>query len=159
MEFSTNGSSTKVAGNKSFGKVIQFSVFFGDQIGFQNPIFRIFHATDVSVLAFSFLENFDGSIMRFVVNYPSIAKNILSEKNLQFSTNSIVAVEINSVQDVSKISNIMFAAEIRTHYMYPFLSRPNGKMGIAIQTENNGFTSDILSHAGIRIISQEDIGR
>ncbi|MDR1433119.1 MAG: hypothetical protein LBI61_02135 [Puniceicoccales bacterium] len=130
------------------GKIFSFSGVLGALV-----------AGDVTILAVSFFENFGNTTVRCVVNYPDEARKVFSEQGISYQENEILAVEISSAMDMPKVAKAIFAAEIKIHHMYAFLARPQGKIALAIQTENNEFAADVMNRSGVKILSQGDIGR
>ncbi|MDR1595961.1 MAG: hypothetical protein LBR91_03520 [Puniceicoccales bacterium] len=151
------GTDKVIVGN--FSTVTQFSFTFGWKVLSFNWILNALNAKDVAILAVSFLENSETALVRCVVNYPDHANEIFVSKKIDFYTTEVLAVEIDSVSDVAKVTNSIFAAEIKMNYMYPFLTRPGGKIGVIVQTENNEFAAKVLHGSGIVTIAQNDIGR
>ncbi|MDR1528626.1 MAG: hypothetical protein LBS22_03525 [Puniceicoccales bacterium] len=142
-----------------FSPIIQFSVLLdGKNVSF-NSVLRALSAEDVSILAISFLENFEIAIIRFVVNYPDMVRKFCSKNTVSYHETKVLGIEVDGIDKVAQMVNTIFAAEVKMHYMYPFLVRPGGKIGIILQTENNEFAANILHQTGIKTISQNDIGR
>ena len=156
MEFAKD---THAIATKDNNDIVQFSVFLDGKSLSYNNIIKLCSANEITISGFSFLENFDTTVMRFVVNYPDYAQKILSENGVGYYTSDIIGVELDQQIELLNFSNMLFAAEIKLHYMYSFLSRPHGKIGLLLQTENNEFTKNMLSSTGFRILSQDDIGR
>ncbi|MDR2737981.1 MAG: hypothetical protein LBB18_03520 [Puniceicoccales bacterium] len=142
-----------------FLPVVQFSLMLDTRVLMFNSVLKSLHRDGVSILAVSFLENFETATIRCIVNYPDIARKVFSEKMVLYHEANVMAVEMNGVDELPNVFNAISAAEMRVHYMYPFLARPGGKIGLIMQTENNEFTANILTRIGIRTISQNDVGR
>jgi hypothetical protein len=147
-----------VAGD-DFVPVVQFSFSLDFSAGSPDFVLKPLNARAVSILALSFLENSESTIVRCVVNYPDVARKVFSEKSVFFYETHVLAIEINSVDEIFSVWSAISAAEMKINYMYPFLERPGGRIGLIIQTENNSFTDGVLRHVGIKIISQNDIWR
>ncbi|MDR2776684.1 MAG: hypothetical protein LBB17_01395 [Puniceicoccales bacterium] len=142
-----------------FSPVIQFSVLLGGKNISFNSMLKALSVEDVSILAISFLENFETATIRFVVNYPDIVRKFCSKNAISYHETKVLGIEVDSIDRVVQVVNIIFSAEVKIHYMYSLLVRPGGKIGIILQTENNEFATNILHQTGIRTISQSDIGR
>lgn len=156
MEFAKG---THMVSTKSNGDIIQFSVLLDGKSLSYNNIIKLCSTNEITISAFSFLENFDTTVMRFVVNYPDCAQKILSENRVVYYTTNIVGIDLDQQTELLNFSKMLFAAEIKLHYIYSFLSRPHGKIGLLLQTENNEFTKNMLSSMGFKVLSQDDIGR
>lgn len=139
--------------------IIQFSLLLdGKNISF-NSILKLLIAEDVSILAVSFLENVETTTIRFVVNYPDEVRKVCLKSTISYHETKVLGVEVNNIGEMAQVVNTIFSAEVKMHYMYPFLVRPGGKIGIILQTENNEFATNILHRTGIKTISQSEIGR
>jgi hypothetical protein len=149
----------QVAVGDVFSPIIQFSVLLdGKNMSF-NSMLKALSAEDVSILAISFLENFETATIRFVVNYPDMVHKFCSKNMISYHETKVLGIEVDSIDKVAQVVNTIFAAEVKMHYMYSFLVRPGGKIGIILQTENNEFATNVLHQTGIKTISQNDIGR
>jgi hypothetical protein len=149
----------KIAMENVFSPIIQFSILLdGKNISF-NSILKALSAEDVSILAISFLKNFQLTTIRFVVNYSDMVRKFCSKSMIHYHEAKILGVEVDNIGKVTQVVNIISAAEVKMHYMYSFLVRPGGKIGIILQTENNEFAANILHRTGTKTISQNDIGR
>ncbi|MDR2628474.1 MAG: hypothetical protein LBC30_00540 [Puniceicoccales bacterium] len=139
--------------------IVQFSMLLdGKNISF-NSILKALSVEDVSILAISFLENFETATIRFVVNYPDIVRKFCSKNAISYHETKVLGIEVDSIDKIAQVVNTIFAAEVKMHYMYSFLVRPGGKIGIIFQTENNEFATNVLHQTGIKTISQNDVGR
>jgi hypothetical protein len=107
----------------------------------------------------SFLDNFETTVLRCVVNYPDVMRKTLASHGINFFETRVLAVEMDSVLELSKVCNAILSAEVKIHHMYSLLTRPNGKVGIIVQTENNEFAAAVMHRLGIKTIAQNDIGR
>jgi hypothetical protein len=159
MGISTENEIASVVAKDEFLPVIQFSFLLDGRPTSLNFIAKMLGPNDLTLLALSFLENSETATVRCVVNYPDTMRKIFADAALQLIETKVMAIEISTPNDLPKVINTIFAAEVKLHYMYPFITRPNGKIGIILQTENNPFASTVLQQAGIRTISQSDIGR
>jgi hypothetical protein len=159
MAFSEHSVGISPAKASDSSPVVQFSLIFDWKNFRLNEILKSMNAKGVSILAVSFLENSETVTVRCVVNYPDEARRILIDQRIKFFENEAMAVEIDSVNDMARVTNAIFAAEIRMHYMYALLIRPNGKIGIVMQTENNEFATGVLNNIGITTLSQSDMWR
>jgi hypothetical protein len=139
--------------------VIQFSFSVDWKTSSFSGVLGALDASDVIILAVSFFENFENTMVRCVVNYPDEARKVFSEQGISWHENEILAIETGNVADMPKIVKAIFAAEIKLHYMYAFLTRPQGRIGFVIQTENNEFAASVLGRSGMKTLSQGDIGR
>ena len=134
--------STRVLINPdSFRPVIQTSIHADNKVGRLNEILGLLKAHDIHLIGLSILDTTDSSIIRIIVDYPEEAQHLLEANKFSFVSSELVAVEIN------------------IHYIYPFISRPNGRSALAISLEDNDLANDTLSRHQITVIGQNDITR
>lgn len=141
------------------GPVIQFSVFADNKVGRLNDLTMLMAANDLHVLAICSLDTTDSSIVRMVVNYPEQARELFAKHNHPCNEIQVVAVEINSEQELRKVTCALVQAEVNIHYLYPFIMRPRGKSGLVIRAEDNYLAADVLRRNKIKVLSQADIAR
>ena len=110
-------------------------------------------------MALTTLETTDVTIVRIVPNYPVSAREILGKEAFSFVECPIVAVELNTEEDLPRVTSALLEAEINIHYLYPFLARPYGKSALAMRVEDVEVAIETLNRRGVRVLSLEDIAR
>lgn len=141
------------------GPVIQFSLFADNKVGRLNDLTMLMAANDLHVLAMCSLDTTDSSIVRMIVNYPEQARELFSKHNHPFNEVQVVAAEIDSEQDLRKVTCALVQAEVNIHYLYPFIMRPQGKSGLVIRAEDNYLAADVLLRNKVKVLTQADIAR
>lgn len=139
--------------------VRQFSVFADNKVGRLNELVQLLAKQGIHILAFSQLDTTECTIMRFIVDYHEDARELLRQQSYAFSEVEVIAVEISSEADLKLITAALVEAEMNIHYLYPFIMRPRGKSGLAINLEDNDMATDILNHKGLRVLDQDDLAR
>jgi len=145
--------------NNTFTPVKQFSIYAENKVGRLNEVISILSAHDVHIMALSSVDTVDCSIIRLVVDYFEPAAVLLEENNFAFNVSEIVAVELNTEEQLKKVTCALVEAEINIHYIYPFLIRPYGKSGLIIRLEDNELAISVLRQHQVNVLSQEDIAR
>lgn len=143
----------------TFTPVKQFSIYAENKVGRLNDVLSILSANDVHIMALSSVDTIDSSIIRVVVDYFEQAAALLEENNFPFTISEIIAVELNTEEQLKKVTCALVEAEINIHYIYPFLMRPYGKSGLVIRLEDNELAISVLRQHQVNILSQEDIAR
>ena len=105
------------------------------------------------------VETTDVTIVRMVPNYPDSTREVLKQERFSFTECPIVAVELNTEEDLPTVTSALLEAEINIHYLYPFLARPDGKSALAMRVEDVEVAVETLTHRQIRVLSLEDIAR
>lgn len=139
--------------------VKQLSIFMENKVGRLSDIFRLFAEQEIHVMALTTLDTTDCAITRVVVDDPQQAKALLWQNDITFSETEVLAVEIAGEHDINLVLASLLQTEINVHYIYAFVSRPNGRSALAISIEDMELATDILNTRGIRVLSQRDISR
>ncbi|MEX0332814.1 MAG: acetolactate synthase [Puniceicoccaceae bacterium] len=139
--------------------VLQFSVFADNKVGRLNELIQRFAQKDVHIMALSQLDSTECTIMRFIPDYPEPARALLKEWRYAFSESPILAVEIDSEADLKFVTAALVEAEVNIHYLYPFITRPQGRYAIAMNVEDNEFAAAVLHARQIRCLDRGDIAR
>lgn len=145
--------------NNTFTPVKQFSIYTENKVGRLNEVISILSSHDVHIMAISSVDTIDCSIIRLIVDYFEQAAALLEENNFPFSVAEIVAVELNTEEQLKKVTCALVEAEINIHYIYPFLIRPYSKSGLVIRLEDNELAISVLKQHQVTVLSQEDIAR
>ena len=139
--------------------VLQFSVFADNKVGRLNELVQRFAQRDIHIIALSQLDSTECTIMRFILDYPEAAREMLREHGYAFSECSILAAEMNTEADLKFITTALLEAEVNIHYLYPFIMRPKGRCALAMNVEDNDFAQSVLQAHHIRCLNRGDIAR
>lgn len=148
-----------VAQSREKEPVLQFSVFSDNKVGRLNELVQRFAQKGIHIMALSQLDSTECTIMRFIPDYPEEARQMLRECGYAFSECTILAVEMRSEADLKFITTALLEAEINIHYLYPFITRPRGRCGLAMSVEDSEFAESVLHARQIRCLSRGDIAR
>lgn len=139
--------------------VKQLSIFMENKVGRLSDVIRLFDNQAIHVMALTTLDTTDCAITRVIVDDPQKAKELLWEHDVTFSESEVLAVEIAGEHDVNRVLSALLQTEINVHYIYAFLSRPNGRSALAMNIEDMELAVHILNTHSIRVLSQRDISR
>ncbi len=137
----------------------QFSIFADNKVGRLNEILISLAKLDIHVMALCSVDTTDNSIVRLVVDYWEPARDYFHQAGLAHSLCEVVAVELDTEADLSRVTCALVQAEINIHYTYPLLTRPQGKCGLVLRLEDNELGCDVLAQSGIRVLDLGDIAR
>src|SRR5688572_15362377 len=118
-------------------EVIQFSVFTPNRTGRLRDLVGILSCNDVHMLALSVLDTTDASIIRFVVDDPDHARELLEKHNFPYSESELLIVELGSTTDLNRLICALLEAEVNVNYLYSFIPQPDGKSILALNMEDN----------------------
>tara|TARA_B100001248_G_scaffold201492_1_gene155756 strand:- start:43322 stop:43780 length:459 start_codon:yes stop_codon:yes gene_type:complete len=141
------------------GSVRQLSIFSEHKVGRLNELVRLLSFQNIHVLALCSMDATDSSIIRFIVDYTDRAFAILEENNFAFNAVDVIAVELDTADQLKRVTGSLVEAEINVHYVYPFLMRPNGRSGLVFRLEDNDLACEVLTHHQVKVLSESDIAR
>lgn len=139
--------------------VRQFSVFSENRVGRLNDLIVLLQSNNVHVMALTVLDTIDTAIVRFVVDDTDRARELMSRHGFAYHETEIVAVEINSEADLKGVLAALLEAEVNIHYIYSFISRPEGKSAIVLNVEDPEIAAQSVHHRGYKVLTQRDVAR
>lgn len=139
--------------------VKQFSVFAENRVGRLYDLAAVFQAHNVHLVALTVLDTTDSSILRFLVDDPDRARELMINNDFPFTEVSVLATEIEGEHRIKHVLGALLEAEINIHYVYSFLIRPADKNGLVINVEDADVAAQALNTSGFRILTQADISR
>ncbi len=139
--------------------VKQFSVFAENRLGRLHDLTALLKTHEVHVMAITVLDTTDSAIVRFVVDDPDLARELLVNNAFPYVENDILAVEITDESELSNVLAALFEAEINLHYIYSFIKRPEGRSALAMNVEDADVAAQALAQRGFRILTQSEIAR
>ena len=151
--------SKSISQSQGAESVRQFSIYAENKVGRLDDVITSLRVNGVHVMALTTLETTDVTIVRMVPNYPDSARDVLIQERFSFTECPIVAVELNTEEDLPIVTSALLEAEINIHYLYPFLARPDGKSALAMRVEDVEVAIETLSHRQLRVLTLEDIAR
>ncbi len=139
--------------------IIQFTVLIDNKVARLNDLVILLANNHLHLIALSIVDTTDTVSVRLVVNYSDHAREILHANGYPFCEHEVIAVELDSEQELKNVTCSLVQAEINLHFMYPFLMRPGGKSGLVIRSEDPDLSEEILKKNRIRVLSEADIAR
>jgi hypothetical protein len=139
--------------------VKQFSVFAENRLGRLYDLTALLKQHNVHVMGITVLDTTDSAIVRFIVDDPEKARELMVNNDYPYTECSVLAVEISDESELKGVLAALFEAEINIHYIYSFIKRPEGKAGLAINAEDDDVAAQALSKRGYRVLTQRDISR
>ena len=140
--------------------VRQVSVFLQNRAGALLSVVELLRANHIVVLGLSVQDSIDFTVVRLIASDPDLVETLFIEKGIPFSTSDLIVVELSEgPEQMPECLRTLLDAETNIHFIYPLLTRPNGKSALALCMEDNDFGKSILFSAGYRILLQEDLSR
>ena len=150
---------TAIARERDAEPINQFSVFLPNRLGRLHEVTRRLAEREVHILALTVLDTTDSTILRFVVDDPDRARELLAEHAFPFSETQVLAVEVEGEGRLKDVLYALLEAELNIHYVYPFLTRPGGKSGLVIHIEDQEIAEQSLRQHQFRVLYQPDLSR
>jgi len=139
--------------------VKQFSVFVENRVGRLHDLTGVLKFNNVHVIAITVLDSTDSAIVRFIVDDPDKAVELMINNDYPYTECDVLAVEIADESELKGVLDAMFEAEINVHYIYSFIKRPDLKSALALNVEDPDVAAQALSQRGFRVLTQHDIAR
>lgn len=111
------------------------------------------------MLALSVLDTTDSAIIRFVVDDPERARELLDKNAFPYSESELVVVELASTTELNRLVCALLEAEVNVNYLYSFIPHPEGKSILALNMEDNEVAERVLKEHQFRILKQTDLSR
>ncbi|HCJ12332.1 MAG TPA: acetolactate synthase [Opitutae bacterium] len=139
--------------------VTQFSIYAANKVGRLNDLVSALASHDIHIMAICTIDTTDSSIIRLVVDYTELAREVLVKNNFRFNEVEVLAIEMEGEDLLKKVTCSLLQAEINIHYVYPFLVRPNNQTGLILSVEDVDLANDVLKRNMIKVLRQSDIAR
>ena len=139
--------------------VQQFSVFAENRVGRLHDLTALLRAHDVHIMALTVLDTTDSSILRFIVDDPHKARELIINNDYPHTLCDVLAVEIADEADLKGVLAALLEAELNIHYVYSFIKRPEGRAALALNLEDADVAAQALHTRGFRVLTQRDISR
>ena len=139
--------------------VVQFSVFTPNRLGRLPAIVNLMGSQSVHVLALTVLDTTDSAVIRIVVDDPDRARNLLQDHGFPYAESRLLATEVSSTEELSKLMAALVEAELNINYLYSFIPHPHGNSILAMSVEDNELAAQTLKRHHFPVLKQADISR
>ncbi len=137
----------------------QMSVFVENTTGRLAELTRILAEHGIDIKASTIADTVDFGILRCIVPDPEAATEILKEAGFTASITEVIAVTLEDRPGgLHKVLKILADNEIGVDYIYSTITSKDGEAVIMIKVEDPKKAMDILTAAGIKLYSMEDLG-
>lgn len=139
--------------------VIQFSLLIANKLGRLHDFAGLLKRQGVHVLAMTVLDTTDTAVVRVVVDDPGRARELFREHGFPFTEARVLVVEVDVETRLEGVLAALLEAEINVHYLYAFLSLPEGRPLIALNVEDMDVAAEALRRQQFRVLGQGDLSR
>ena len=150
---------SKISQSRSFDPVRQFSLFAENKVGCLHDFVSVLSSNGVHTMAITAIDSTDAAIVRFVVDDPKHARELLRSHGFSFTESDVIGVELNSEADLHLVLSSMMEAEVNIHYLYPFLVRPKERYALVMNVDDNELAAQALALRSFKVLGQGEISR
>lgn len=138
--------------------VQQISVFLENRPGTLAEFTALLEKNNIDLHALSLAEHEDFGIVRVIVNDVYKTINMLRSEGYVCSVTPVIAVEVEDKPGaLVRILNTLGKDGVNLEYSYAFMTRRVNCAFLILRTADNEKASKVLSSAGIRPVTQEDL--
>lgn len=136
----------------------QLSIFVENKAGTVSGIAKSIADAGVSIRALSVADTQEFGILRLIVDDVEKAKEVLSSNDCVVSVTKVIGVQIPDVPGgLSEVLALMSENGINIEYLYAFITISGKHAYVVLRVEDNEKAVKVLSDAGIKLVSQNDI--
>ena len=138
----------------------QISIFVENKKGALADVLGCLRDKGVSLRAMSIADTQDFGILRIIVDDNAAAAKALTEGEIVFSVNDVVAAEAADVPGgLAAVLKVLLDANIDIEYTYAFVVENGARACAILRLSDTELGEKVLTEAGIPMVSEEDILR
>lgn len=138
--------------------VNQLSVFIENREGRLDNVLATLKKNDINIVSLSLADSSDYGLLRMIVSDPQKGRNVLKEAGFTAMLTEVLAVKLaHKVGQLEVLLSEICKAGINIDYMYA-LATGSDDASIVIKTGDLNKAADILSKAGVELITAEELG-
>lgn len=136
----------------------QFCVFMENRVGRLHELLRQVEKHDLRVIGLSVVDTVDFAVARLMLDNADRARETLTLGGHTFMENDVLGVMLpDEPQPFVNIFTALITAELNIHYTYPLLFRRRGRSAIALHVDDLDQATQILTTAGIELVTEGDL--
>jgi hypothetical protein len=139
-------------------KVVQLSVFLGNEEGRLAEVMGILAKANVNIRALSLADTADFGVLRIIVDKPQDAIDALRKAEIVVKTTDIIAVEVEDKPGgLSKVLDVFKNEKINIEYMYAFVEKKNDNAVLVFRVENIEEAINKLKAGKVRVLESDEV--
>ncbi|MFT7464913.1 MAG: hypothetical protein ACI9EF_003273 [Pseudohongiellaceae bacterium] len=135
----------------------QLSVFLPNRVGALLGVNRALETLGLTIRAISILEAADHSVVRLIVDRPSLASELLKDQGYSVLETELLAVALPEQDGVRRVLSALLMAELNVHYVYSLLARGTGEPILALHVEDPAAAIRVLLEHKMVLIGQDHL--
>lgn len=136
----------------------QFCVFMENRVGRLHDLLRQVERHDLKVVGLSMVDTVDFAVARIMLDNADRARETLTLGGYTFMESDLLGVVLpDTPQPFLTVFTALITAELNIHYTYPLLIRREGRGAIALHLDDLDQATQILTTAGVQLITEGDL--
>jgi len=136
--------------------ITQISIILDNVSGALSNVSEILGREGVNIRAISVADTSDLSTVRFVVDDPVKALNILNGRGFRTKETGVIAVETpDHPGGMNAVLRPLREAGINVHYLYPHLGRASGQAIVILGVDRTEEAQQVLQKNSVRTLGKE----
>ncbi len=136
---------------------IQLSVFLANRVGQLRDLLDLFIQNSVKVAGLSIVDSTDWAVIRLVCIEAEKAKELLHTAGLPFTESDVLLIEVESDEDMSRLTSCLLRAEIDVHFAYPLTIRCDQSPVMVFHVDDETTACRTLINHGFTLLGHEDL--
>lgn len=139
-------------------KIDQISVFIENKKGRFFSVTKVLKEAGVNIRAMSLADTVDFGILRFVVDKPETAYDVLMDRDFIARKNSVLAIAVNDkCGGLSNLLEVITKEDLNVEYMYTFLNALEKKAVMLFRFEDINAAIEKFLSADIELLNKDYI--
>jgi hypothetical protein len=140
--------------------VRQLSVFLHNRVGALMALVKLLAEHRIEVLGLSLQDTTELALLRMVPSDPETAEMLFIEKGIPHAVCPVTVVELREAEHtlVHALSALL-SAEINIDFSYSLFVRPAQHPLFVLHLDSADLGAEVLSSAGFKVLTQEDLSR
>ncbi len=139
-------------------KIDQISVFIENKKGRFFSVTKVLKEAGVNIRAMSLADTVDFGILRFVVDKPKTAYDVLMDRDFIARKNSVLAIAVNDkCGGLSNLLEVITKEDLNVEYMYTFLNALEKKAVMLFRFEDIDAAIEKFLSADVELLNKDYI--
>jgi hypothetical protein len=140
--------------------VRQLSVFLHNRVGALMSLVKLLSEHHIEVLGLSLQDTTELALVRLVVSDPETTEMLFIEKGIPHVVFRVTVVELRETEhSLIKALSSLLSAEINIDFSYALFVRPAQNPVFVLHLDSPDVGAEVLSSAGFKVLTQEDLSR
>jgi hypothetical protein len=140
--------------------VKQLSVFLHNRVGALMSLVKLLSEHHIEVLGLSLQDTTELALVRLVVSDPETTEMLFIEKGIPHVVFRVTVVELRETEhSLIKALSSLLSAEINIDFSYALFVRPAQNPVFVLHLDSPDVGAEVLSSAGFKVLTQEDLSR